>query len=151
MAPRQNQDSGSAVGEGSEREDRELVRAALTTPELFGHLYDRYVNLVFGYCYRRLNSRWAAEDATSVIFLKAVSGLSGYQKDAPSFRTWLFTIAHHTVIDAYRSAQADSLLDLSTEARSTSAGPEESALSNEAERELYALIKQLPADQEHLI
>jgi hypothetical protein len=42
----------------------------------------------------------AAEDATSLVFAKALAGLPSYRADGATFRSWLFTIAHNVVIDA---------------------------------------------------
>jgi len=36
------------------------------------------------------------------VFLKAFRGLDGFDGDADRFRSWLFTIAHHAVIDDRR-------------------------------------------------
>ena len=66
-------------------------------PYAFALLYTRYLDPIHRYCYRRLGSREAAEDATSLVFAKALSALPRYHDT--SFRSWLFTIAHHVVID----------------------------------------------------
>ncbi len=126
------------------------MRAA-TDREAFGLLYDRWFDRIYGYCYRRLQTRAGAEDATSQTFLKAFAGLPGYREDATSFRAWLFAIAHNAVIDAWRSGQLESPLDLAGELRTREPGPEDAILASEADRELYALVERLPADQMHLV
>jgi RNA polymerase sigma-70 factor (ECF subfamily) len=131
--------------------DHQLALASRADPEAFGILYDRYVDRIFAYCYRRLQTRAGAEDATSQTFLKAFAGLPGYRPDATSFRAWLFAIAHRVVIDSYRSGRLERPLDLFASLRMTGPGPEDSALASEADRELYALVDQLPPEQEHLI
>jgi RNA polymerase sigma-70 factor, ECF subfamily len=80
--------------------DHVLAQRALTDPEAFAELYRRYLTPVYGYCYRRLGSREAAEDATSQIFTRALEALPTFH--STHFRAWLFTIAHRTVIDTYR-------------------------------------------------
>jgi RNA polymerase sigma-70 factor (ECF subfamily) len=81
----------------------------------FDELYKRHVNAVFGYAYRRLGNREAAEDATSDIFRDVVRSLSNYQSvKNKTFQSWLFTIAHHVTADhlarQYRDlAQRESL------------------------------------------
>lgn len=132
-------------------DDHRLALAARSDPQQFGLLYDRYVERIYGYCYRRLQTRAGAEDATSQTFLKAFAGLGGYREDAPSFRAWLFAIAHHAVIDAWRAGRMESPMDATAELRTGGPGPEESVLASEADRELYELVHQLPADAEHLI
>ena len=73
--------------------DSELVAAARVDPHAFTLLYQRYVNTVHRYCYRRLGTREAAEDATSQIFMKVLASLPSCRNT--SFRPWLFAIAHN--------------------------------------------------------
>lgn len=68
--------------------------------DAFGALYDRYLPRVYGYCYRMLGSREAAEDANTEVFIRALAALPGYR--GGSFRSWLFTIAHNVVVDEHR-------------------------------------------------
>ena len=82
--------------------DAELVARAQGDSEAFAALYRRYVTAIYRYCFHRLSSHAAAEDATSEIFLKAFSGIRSYRNER-SFRSWLFAIAHNTVTDSYRS------------------------------------------------
>jgi RNA polymerase sigma-70 factor, ECF subfamily len=82
--------------------DASLVERAVIDPTAFAVLYRRYVDAIYGYCIRRLGTREAAEDATSRVFLQALSALPRYRSDAGSFRAWLFTIAHHATIDERR-------------------------------------------------
>ena len=48
----------------------------------------------------RLGSREAAEDATSEVFMKAMTGLAGFRGGV--FAGWLFRIAANVVTDAHR-------------------------------------------------
>src|SRR6478735_2973651 len=86
-----------------------IVAQSLHDPRAFAPLYARYAAPIYGYCANRLGSRQAAEDATSVIFAKALTSLPGYR--GPSFRAWLFGIAHHVVADAQRGRGPDASLD----------------------------------------
>lgn len=58
--------------------------------------------LIFHYVYRQLGNREEAEDVTAHIFLKAVRGLPR-ERDPQSRRTWLFRVAHTTIIDYWRA------------------------------------------------
>jgi DNA-directed RNA polymerase specialized sigma24 family protein len=53
--------------------DDELVALAMEDPRHFSLLYARYLDPVHRYCYRRLGSREAAEDATSLVFTRALT------------------------------------------------------------------------------
>jgi RNA polymerase sigma-70 factor (ECF subfamily) len=66
----------------------------------FDELYKRHVNAVFGYAYRRLGNREAAEDATSDTFRDVVRSIATFRPiENKTFRSWLFTIAHHIIAD----------------------------------------------------
>jgi RNA polymerase sigma-70 factor (ECF subfamily) len=81
-------------------EDAALVSAARADRQAFRLLYERYVQQIYGFCYLRLGSREAAEDATSEVFLKAMNGLAGYRGGV--FAGWLYRIAQNVVTDAIR-------------------------------------------------
>lgn len=89
--------------------DQRLVEAAQRDPAAFEALYDRYLDAIYAYCYRRLGTRELAEDATSQVFLKALAALPKFRAD--SFRAWLYTIAHNVVMDVHRARPALPLID----------------------------------------
>ena len=132
-------------------DDAELALRARADRAAFGILYDRYVDRVYGYCYRRLQTPAGAEDATSQTFLKALSAIGSYRAETASFRAWLFTIVSRVVIDAYRSRRPPTGLDDAGEIRSAEAGPEGLALAAEARREVTARLRRLPDEQAHLV
>lgn len=83
--------------------DAELVaRAQQGDSQAFALLYRRYLDQVYDFCARRLESREAAEDATQTIFLKAVASLPQC-RDGNRFAGWLFAIARSVVTDSYRT------------------------------------------------
>jgi len=87
---------------GGDRDDSDerLAATCAADPAVFGALYDRYVDRVYRYCARRLPTVEAAEDATSQTFMEALRSIGRYRADRATFRTWLFAIAHHVVVDA---------------------------------------------------
>jgi RNA polymerase sigma-70 factor (ECF subfamily) len=80
--------------------DHVLASRATTDRHAFAELYLRYLDPLYGYCYRRLGTREAAEDATSLVFTHALEALPTLR--TTHVRSWLFTIAHHVVVDTYR-------------------------------------------------
>jgi RNA polymerase sigma-70 factor (ECF subfamily) len=126
-----------------------LAVAAKRDRAAFGVLYDRYVERVDGYCYRRLQTPQDAEDATSQVFTSALAALPRYRDDGPSFGAWLFAIAHNLVVDELRSRRvarrAFALVD------DVMPGPEEQAIVAADARELRALLARLPEEQAQLI
>src|SRR5688572_23232483 len=86
-----------------------LVAAAQRNRRDFGPLYGRYANPVYKYCFAQLGDRQAAEDATSLVFTKALGGLPSFH--GGSFRAWLFTIARNVVTDQFRGRRFDAPLE----------------------------------------
>jgi RNA polymerase sigma-70 factor (ECF subfamily) len=131
------------------RSDEELV--ALTQAgdrEDFALLYDRYLPRVYGYCYRLLGEREAAEDANTDVFMHALSALPAYRSG--SFRSWLFTIAHNVIADELRRRRPT----LSLEAAGALPDPtslEQSAATAADWDSVLALMPHLSPDQRHVI
>jgi len=63
------------AGASDTSEDRAAVAKTSIEPEAFSVLYQKYARDVYRYCYRRLEDREAAEDATSHIFMNAFAAL----------------------------------------------------------------------------
>jgi RNA polymerase sigma-70 factor (ECF subfamily) len=136
-------------------EDRDpdalLVAFAKTEPGAFAHLYRRYVDPIYRYCYRRLGTREAAEDVTALIFTKALSALSAYRADGPSFRSWLFAIAHNAVADDLRVRRPVAPLAAALDQADPMPTPESAALAAEGGRRVRDLLRQLPPEQAQIV
>lgn len=132
-----------------------LVARAQRDPRAFAPLYDRYFDAVYRYCYHRLGSWEAAEDAASLVFTNALAALPRYRprEDPGSFRGWLFAIAHNVVANShrYRARHPARPLTAAIEVRDAAPSPEEAALAGEAHRTVWALLEQLPDDQRRLL
>jgi RNA polymerase sigma-70 factor, ECF subfamily len=132
-----------------------LVARAQRDPAAFAPLYDAYFDPIYRYCYHRLGSWEAAEDAASLVFTNALSALSRYRADSRSgsFRSWLFVIAHNVVANHRRAAVLRSVLPLADAGAVLDAAPspEAAALSAEASRTVHALLGQLPPDQRRVL
>lgn len=135
--------------EATPSSDDDVVLLALSSPQTFEHLYRRYVDAVFGYCFRRLGSREAAEDATSLTFTKAFAALHTFKMG--SFRSWLFTIAYHVISDDLRARRTTADLELAEEIIAHGLSPEEQAIANERDRALRAAISRLPESQRQVV
>ena len=102
-----------------DRDEVAIIALAKRDPAAFAPLYQEYLGPVYRYCYRRLGSREAAEDATSLVFERALRALPTFR--GASFRAWLFTIAHNAVTDAYRRRGATPIAGRSPGDRRSSA------------------------------
>jgi RNA polymerase sigma-70 factor (ECF subfamily) len=132
-------------------DDRILVERARRDPHDFAPLYDRYVGRVYGYCYRRLGEVEAAEDATSLIFARALAALPRFTTEGATFRAWLFTIAHHTIVDSLRARRQEQPLSAALTVADPRTAPEEEALSAEEGRALRALLSALTVEQAQIV
>jgi RNA polymerase sigma-70 factor, ECF subfamily len=63
-------------------------------------LYSGLAPIVLGYL--RANGAPDPEDLLSEVFLQAARDIARFDGDEPGFRSWVFTIAHHRLIDARR-------------------------------------------------
>ncbi len=83
--------------------DEVLVAAQANAGWAFERLYASLAPAVSAYV--RMQCGRDAEDITSEVFLSAFTRIGAFGGDEASFRRWVFTIAHHRVVDA-RRAQA---------------------------------------------
>jgi len=130
-------------------DDAALVVRAQTNRDAFGPLYQQYADLIFRYCYRRLAEQDAAADATSQIFVKAITGLGGCNPE--KFRSWLFAIAHNVTIDSLRTRKPERMDDDFLEPVDHAPGPEEQAVRSDEGDRLREVISQLPPDQQRIL
>ncbi len=141
--------AASPVAQTPEVDDATLVAAAQTDPRAFAPLYRRYVDPVYRYCYRRLGNQHAAEDATGLIFTQALAALPRCRP--ASFRAWLFTIAHHTIFNDWRSHRNDQPLSPDDLTPDPAPNPEEVLLATETRETVYWLLAQLPIEQRRVL
>jgi RNA polymerase sigma-70 factor (ECF subfamily) len=131
--------------------DARVVVLAKSDPRDFAPLYARYFDPVYRYCYRRLGHPEAAADATSHVFAKALAALPGYREDAPSFRSWLFAIAHNVITDDLRARRPVAPIEAAAHIAATGPSPEEAVLTDEVGCTVQRLLAQLPPDQRQIL
>ncbi len=82
--------------------DQELVQAAKADPSRFADIYDRYVDEVYRYVFRRVSDKETAEDITSQAFMAAVQAFPRFQWNGAPLTCWLYRIARNKITDWYR-------------------------------------------------
>jgi RNA polymerase sigma-70 factor (ECF subfamily) len=82
-----------------------VVRSQDGDTEAFGKIYDAFLTPVYRYVVFRFPED-LAEDLVADVFVKAWEKLHTYRPVAGvPFSAWLFRIARHAIIDAYRSTR----------------------------------------------
>ena len=131
-----------------QEEERTLVRLAQRDPEHFAPLYERYVDRIYAYCARRVDSPQEAEDLCSQVFVHAIKGLRNFNDGV--FSAWLFGIARNVVAGYYRRKRKViplEMFDIPDDNAVVSAGLEE----DEDRRMLLQLVGTLPDDKRTLL
>lgn len=70
--------------------------------DAFAQIYDHFFEPIYRYVYFRVSPS-EVDDLVEVTFIKAWTNLEKYEKRDVNFSSWLFKIAHNTVIDHRRS------------------------------------------------
>lgn len=132
-----------------ESEDATLVAAAQIDRRAFAPLYDRYARPIYRYCYARLGTHEAAEDATADVFLKALAALGGYRHAA--FAAWLFHIARNVTVDALRARRSTDSLTTATELPDATRSPDELTVARDDAAAVRAALATLPEEQRAML
>lgn len=141
-------DDELATAWDAERE-RATVARAKTDRAAFAALYDHYLTPVYRYCLLRLDSREAAEDATSQVFTRALASLDACRDE--TFGGWLFAIARSVVADQWRKNRPTETLDAAGMIPDLGPSPEETAISRDDRAWLRASLQQLVPDQREVV
>jgi RNA polymerase sigma-70 factor, ECF subfamily len=78
----------------------------------FAKLYDLYVDQIYRYIYFRVKHEDAL-DLTENVFLKVWENIKSYKTGRKYFTSWVYKIAHNTVVDHYRLSKPVDSLDIS--------------------------------------
>jgi RNA polymerase sigma-70 factor, ECF subfamily len=114
--------------------------------QAFAMLYHHYLDPIYRYCYRRLPTAEDAEDATSLIFARALAALPR-QREEHALRSWLFAIAHNVVADHYRAQRPTLTLTAAAEVTD----PARAETRSLEDDELRSLLARLPDDQARIL
>lgn len=134
-----------------------VIRAQKGHEESFSILFDHFYPKISRYVLLRVNNE-EAEDIISDVFLKTVVSLKKYKKNNKAkFSSWLFQIAHNTVIDFYRKKKdllrlANSETgELNFDLEDPSLDPHESAAQHEENLKIHEVLKKLPSSHREIL
>jgi len=130
-----------------------LGRAQQGDREAFGSLYEHYVDRIFNYVYYRTGNIHDAEDLTARVFYRAMNHVQRYIDRGVPFSAWLYRIAHNLIANWHRdrSRHLEIPLDDAPTLHYKGEPPEVALMQGQDQDALLRLIRQLPAERQHLL
>lgn len=112
-------------------------------------LYESIAGGVRGY----LAAQGAADpdDLTGEVLLQLVRGLPRFEGDEAAFRSWVFLVAHHRLIDERRRTRRDATLADKQQPAGPAPSADVGALDAETDAEWRQRLSGLSDDQRHVI
>ncbi len=120
----------------------------------FETLYRRYKDVLYRYFLKHCSNQQQSEELYQEVWIKLINSTARYKPKA-KFKTYLFTIAHNTLVDFYRKAKpaqtvefedAEITEDLTNDPTALAMPEDEFTLKQKANQFMQALDN-LPADQ----
>ncbi len=117
----------------------------------FRTLYERHRGGLYRFILYRVDTRHAADELFQDTWSRVIAARRRYRPDA-RFRTWLYQIAHHLVIDSYRrkrpqAGSEESERILERQVADEREQPERVLSSFEQRRRLQRALERLPDEQ----
>ncbi len=141
---------------GNEESDEALMqRYAAGDVRAFETLYARHELKIWRYLYRSVGNQATADELMQEVWFAVCRAAARYAPSA-RFTTWLFTLAHHRLIDSHRQARPLRSLDAAHEdgepwvealADDGSPDPERQAEARQGNDALLRAVERLPPAQ----
>ncbi len=80
--------------------------------EYFGHLFHRYIPLLYGLCLKYLGDKEKSKDAVMQLFEDLLSKVGKY--DILVFRTWIHSVAKNHCLQILRQSEKEIVVDFNT-------------------------------------
>jgi len=96
--------AGSSVSDapGDEADQKSMLAYARGEAAAFDALYVRHRNGVYRYLLRHCNNAGTADELFQDVWMNVIRSRGTYEPTA-RFATWLYTLAHHRIVDHWRS------------------------------------------------
>jgi RNA polymerase sigma-70 factor (ECF subfamily) len=128
-------------------EDLDLItRTASGEREAFNDLVIKYQKPLYSLLYRMVSNHDDAADLLQKTFVKAFTGLSGFEQRA-SFKTWLYQIAINLAKNVYRDRSRAQHLSLDDVVIMRNARTVEALIAKESRSRLRQALTELPEKQ----
>lgn len=130
---------------------RTLEAARAAAPWAWTAIYRDLAPAVTGYL--RANGAADPEDMAAEVFLRVVQDLGRFSGDEAHFRSWVFVIAHHRMIDdrRRRTRHPESPLLLESLAMQAAGNVEHEAMDNLSSSAVAAIIRRCAPDQREVL
>lgn len=131
-----------------------LIAAAQRDPAAFQPLYERYVDQIYRYIYRRVGTHDEAEDLTAQTFQQALAALPNYEWRGVPFGSWLYRIAGNLVIRHRRVRGREIAMnhvERIVDERGSFDDPLEAILRQTSRDQLYTAMRELSSDQQRAL
>jgi len=124
----------------------------------FSQLFDIFYDKIFRYVKFRVEDS-EAEDLVGEIFLKTIQNIKKYSKTKNArFSSWIFRIAHNSVIDFYRKKREFLGIDESADGedffiqiKDEAPTPEEHTHQRFETQKMYEALKTIPGNQREIL
>lgn len=117
----------------------------------FEILYEHYYTRVYRYIRAHLHSDDDTADLVQQIFFQIWMQINTYQPRRGTLSTWIFSIAHHRLVDHYRATRRATICKPLDEITLTEQSPEEIIISAEALTQVQALLDTLTDTERRLL
>lgn len=125
-----------------------LAAARVGADWAWERLYDSVAGAVRGYL--AAHGAADADELTCEVLLQLVRGLPRFEGDEAGFRSWVFLVAHHRLIDERRRQRRDDVLARQPQ-ETTSPGADADSETRLAEAEWGPRLRRLTDDQRDVI
>jgi RNA polymerase sigma-70 factor (ECF subfamily) len=112
----------------------------------FETLYRRHRARLFRFVLRSIRSRAVAEELYQEIWMRVIEARGSYVAKA-RFTTWLYTIAHHRMVDHWRRSGLSAISLETVDVPGNDPGPQRHAEGREALARFAAALEGLPPAQ----
>jgi len=140
-------ESGKKFSTGGQLSDDQLmVSFGRGDRSAFDFLYARYKQPLYGYLYRNCGNEASIDELFQDIWLKVIASSSRYKRRG-KFRSWIFTLAHHCIVDFYRKSARQAVKQSAVEELASNQSTESSVRDSEVLLAVQTAIASLPLEQ----
>jgi RNA polymerase sigma factor (sigma-70 family) len=137
------------MAEAGDSDEVLMARYARGDVHAFEALYRRHEMRVWRYLYRSLCNHATADELLQEVWFAVIRSASSYVTTA-RFTTWLFTLAHHQLVDRHRRAKGQHSHEALDEITADPIDePSRRAESGQHADAVIAAVEQLPEEQRH--